>query len=833
MLSPETIEKILHACQEGILVIDCERRIVFWNQWISRYSGVDREKAQGRHLQEMLPGMSGQHLDRAIQACNENSGESTFSNPAYSCLLYLQDHEGSAGDSGSPVERRAVVQPLDDGGKRFCLIRVGHTHETTARASTPADNTHSKPMVPEAATIIEHIHDAIVCVGPDGRITDLNHAAHQMFNREDAQVLGEPAGILFQRYDAHLPALRCGETVEMRAHRHPRAQFSAAVGMSRIQGPDGDRCILIVRDVTQQKQDEESLHREKEFAQITLQSIQEAVITTDHRGRVNSANAAACELLRRQRDQILDRPLLDLLTFSEMEHRRAARQGITNTLSQGKSCSMSGVPELRFDNQESIFINGRLAPLRSRDGDIIGSVAVLQDITNEKRMREILSYQATHDDLTSLINRREFERRLDEALSTRVGDTPHVLLYMDLDQFKLINDNCGHTAGDQMLRQLTALLNRRLRHTDTLARLGGDEFAALLPYCGLEMGRRIAEELRELVRDFRFHWGGRNFGVGVSIGIVELDESMLSTSDALAAADSACYIAKENGRDQVVLHRPNGDEEQQRKGLINQAVRIRDSLEQHRFRLWAQPIVPIQPGRYDWGVEILVRMLDEDGSLVSPGLFIPAAERYNLMGHIDTWVVSEVCRQWVAQPNLFERLDKVAINLSGQSIANDEFLELVMTQIDNSGVPWHKLCFEVTETAAVSSMEKARHFIKTLKERGARFSLDDFGSGLSSFAYLKQLPVDYLKIDGAFVRDMLSNSIDAAMVRSISDVGRAIGLRSIAEFVEDMAIVEALREAEVDFAQGYGICKPKPIEELADYQPPALAPTPALAKAVR
>jgi len=722
------------------------------------------------------------------------------------------------------------VQPLDDGGNRFCLIRVGHANESRPQDAPPLTGNGSNDPALEAHTIIEHIHDAIVSLNPDGGVADLNHAAHRMFNLEDNQVLGKPADMLFKDYRSNLAALRAGDTVELQANCHPRSHFSAAVGMSRIQGRDGDKFILIVRDITEQKQAEESLHREKEFAQITLQSIQEAVITTDDRGRVNSANTAACELLRRDQEQIMDRPLLDLLTFSEMEHRRAARKGINSTLTQGKSCAMSGVPEMRFDNQESIFINGRLAPLRSRDGDIIGSVAVLQDITNEKRMREILSYQATHDDLTSLINRREFERRLEEALSKRVGDTPHVLLYMDLDQFKLINDNCGHTAGDQMLRQLTALLNRRLRHTDTLARLGGDEFAALLPYCGLEMGRRIAEELRELVRDFRFHWGGRSFGVGVSIGIVELDESMLSTSDALAAADSACYIAKENGRDQVVVHRPNGDEEQQRKGLINQAVRIRESLEKHRFRLWAQPIVPIQFDNHDWGVEILVRMLDESGSLVSPGLFIPAAERYNLMGHIDSWVVSEVCRQWVAQPQLFERLDKVAINLSGQSIANDEFLEFVMTQVDNCGVSWNKLCFEVTETAAVSSMEKARHFIKTLKGRGARFSLDDFGSGLSSFAYLKQLPVDYLKIDGAFVRDMLSNSIDAAMVRSISDVGRAIGLRTIAEFVEDMAVVEALRDAEVDYAQGYGICKPAPIEELADYQPPVF--TPALATVV-
>ncbi len=825
MLSPDTIKHIQQSTREGILVIDRTQRIVFWNDWMSTRTAVASEQALGQFLHALLPGMEEFHLEHAIRACQESDEASPFSDPAYSCLIPLGDASSSFG--GSTVAQRAVVQPLDDGEQRFCLIRVAEAVEQGTRE--PHHSPAATPVLPqdpspEARTVIEYIHDAIVSLDQDGLILDLNHAAHVMFNLEDEQILGKAVDTLFEDYPGQLAALHAGETVEMLANCHPGAHFAASVGMSRIRSGDGERCILIVRDVTAQKQAEESLHREKEFAQITLESIQEAVITTDERGRINSANSAACELLRREQEQILDRPLLDLLTFSELDHRRAARKGINNTLTLGKACSMNGIPELRFDNQESIFINGRLAPLRARDGSIIGSVAVLQDITKEKRMREILSYQATHDDLTSLINRREFERRLEDALGTRVGDTPHVLLYMDLDQFKLINDNCGHTAGDQMLRQLTALLNRRLRHTDTLARLGGDEFAALLPYCGMEMGRRIAEELRELVRSFRFHWGGRNFGVGVSIGIVQLDESMLSTSDALAAADSACYIAKENGRDQVVLHQPNGDEEQQRRGLINLAVHIREALEKKRFRLWAQPIVPIQKGRQDWGVEILVRMLDEEGELVSPGLFIPAAERYNLMGHIDGWVVSEVCRQWHAQPRLFSRLDKVAINLSGQSIANDEFLEFVMTTVDNNKVPWNRLCFEITETAAVSSMEKARHFIKTLKERGARFSLDDFGSGLSSFAYLKQLPVDYLKIDGTFVRDMLHNSIDAAMVRSISDVGSAIGLRTIAEFVEDVAVIQALREAEVDYAQGYGVCKPAPIEELLDYAPPGLQP---------
>ncbi|HHI76266.1 MAG TPA: EAL domain-containing protein [Gammaproteobacteria bacterium] len=671
----------------------------------------------------------------------------------------------------------------------------------------------------QALAVLENIHDAIITLDADHAIIDLNRAAHRMLGYEDAEVLGQPVQRLLPDLTPDACAPAAGEELEMTARRRSGDTFDAAVGLSRVHSDQGTFTVLILRDLTERKNAQESLHREKEFAQITLQSIQEAVITTDARGRVNSANRAACTLLRRDTGELMERPLGDLLRFSGLEHRRAMRHALRATLADGTSHELSGQPEIRFDNGDSIYVNGRIAPLRAADGTIIGSVVVLQDVTAEKRMREILSWQATHDDLTSLINRREFERRLQQLIEQRVGDTRHVLLYLDLDQFKLINDNCGHDAGDHMLRQLTSRLGTRLRNTDTLARLGGDEFAALLPHCSVENGRRIAEDLRELVRNFRFEWNGRTFGVGVSIGLVCLDEQILSITDALTAADSACYIAKENGRDQVVIYRPSGDEEQRRREEMSQTALIREALEQDRFCLWAQPIMPIEPGADDWGIEILVRMLDENGGTIAPGAFIPGAERYNLMSHIDRWVLRALCRHWQAQPRLFERLDKIAVNLSGQSVANDEFLDFVIAQVEDNGLPWGRLCFEITETAAVSSIEKARHFIETLRERGARFALDDFGSGLSSFAYLKQLPVDYLKIDGAFVKDMEHDRIDAAMVRSIAEIGRAMQLRSIAEFVENERVVALLREARVDYAQGYGICRPMPLEALAGFRP--------------
>jgi Amt family ammonium transporter len=688
----------------------------------------------------------------------------------------------------------------------------------------PFANIPAESIRTTLASLIEQIHDAILVIGPEGRIDAANAAACTLFGLDVQDIPGVSLQRLFTDHSRLLDRLRRNREVEAQACPRRRKPIQVSVRTADSGGDEQTYRVLIVHDTSSQHQVEESLHREKEFAQITLQAIEEAVITTDERGRINSANGAACTLLRREHEQVMDRPLRDLLTFSELDHRRALRDGLQRTLKEGHTCSMDGQPELRFNDGSSIYVGGRLAPLRARDGSIIGAILVLRDVTREKRMKELLSYQATHDELTDLINRREFERRLEALLHDRSPHSRHVLLYLDLDQFKLINDNCGHNAGDQMLRQLTGLLGNQLRQADTLARLGGDEFAVLLPHCEAAAGQQIAEALREIIRDFRFTWNGRTFGVGVSIGLVQIDDGMDNTAEVMAAADSACYLAKEHGRDQVVVHQPDGNEETERRNQIWQAAQIRECLEQQRFRLWAQPILPIGTEDFHWGVEILVRMLDEEGQLVPPGLFIPAAERYNLMGHIDTWVVENLGQHWTRHPEVFDRMQKVAINLSGQSIANDEFLEHLITVVDQNGLPWEKLCFEVTETAAVSSIERARHFIETLKQRGADFSLDDFGSGLSSFGYLKNLPVDFLKIDGAFVKDMLTDQVDAAMVRSIADIGRTMGLRTIAEFVENEALVEILRDARVDYVQGYGICKPMSIEALADYCPEPLGP---------
>ena len=435
-------------------------------------------------------------------------------------------------------------------------------------------------------------------------------------------------------------------------------------------------------------------------------------------------------------------------------------------------------------------------------------------------MVEDLEYQASHDALTALVNRQEFERRLNRVIETaRTDGAEHALCYLDLDQFKVINDTCGHEAGDELLRRLGDLLQQRTRKRDTLARLGGDEFGVLMEHCSLTQAQRVANGLRETVEGFRFIWEDRSFDIGVSIGLVSITEVTESMPNILSAADRACYAAKDNGRNRVHVYHEGDAELARRHGEIQWVTRIPQALEEHRFHLVYQPIVPLDSvlseGEHH---ELLIRMEDEERRIVEPGAFLPAAERYNLSVKIDRWVTGKALAWLKGNPKRLKSLSLCTINLSGRSLGDEEFLEFIIRQFDETNIPPAKICFEVTETAAIANLVNATRFMQALKKLGCRFALDDFGSGLSSFAYLKNLPVDFLKIDGTFVKNIVDNSIDLAVVKSINEIGQAMGKRTIAEHVENAAILEKLKlpEIGVDYAQGYGIARPRPIEGVAE-----------------
>jgi diguanylate cyclase (GGDEF)-like protein len=420
--------------------------------------------------------------------------------------------------------------------------------------------------------------------------------------------------------------------------------------------------------------------------------------------------------------------------------------------------------------------------------------------------------------LTDLFNRHAFEQRLQELLETaRAEKIEHVLCYLDLDQFKIINDTCGHTAGDELLRQLGGWLQHQVRGPDTLARLGGDEFGILLERCSVTQAARVTAAVQRAIERFRFQWEDRSFNIGASIGVVSINEASEDMAGVLRMADAACYAAKDAGRNRVHVYREDDTELAKRRGEMHWVGVINQALEKNRFLLYCQPFIPLGTRSDESeGYELLIRMWNEDGGIIAPGAFLPAADRYNLSTKLDRWLIGTAFEWLNCHLHHLQRVLMCSINLSGSSIGDEEFLKFIVRQFEENDIPPEKICFEITETAAIANLASATRLIKALRKLGCRFALDDFGSGLSSFAYLKNLPVDFLKIDGMFVKGMVEDPIDLAMVKSINEMGHVMGKKTIAEFVENDAILAGLRKLGVDYAQGYGVGSPRPIEEMAN-----------------
>jgi len=573
--------------------------------------------------------------------------------------------------------------------------------------------------------------------------------------------------------------------------------------------------ILVLWSLTKVRQTANSLFKQKELAEVTLHSIGDAVITTDGAARVEYLNPVAEQLTGWKTQHAHGKPLTEVCVLIDGVTRKPEPNPVERCLREQQVVGLASNVVLVAKGGKEYIIEDSAAPIRNREGNIVGAVMVFYDVTQMRNTPHLLSYHATHDALTGLVNRREFERRLAELLvrAKNLGQQ-HAFCYLDLDQFKVINDTCGHAVGDKLLRQLTYLLQESMRESDTLARLGGDEFGVLLESCPLDRALQIAENLRKVVQDFRFSWDGHPFDLGASIGLVLIDADSVSIEEIMSEADAACYAAKEKGRNRVQIFRPGNLELARRHGEMQWVSRISQALEENRFVLYLQTIAPLDI-KQERHYEILLRMLDEEGKLVQPMDFIPAAERYNLMSAIDRWVIhnglaliGRHLREHPGQPG-----EVFGINLSGASLGEENLERFISEQIALHQVPPHLICLEITETAAVANLDQAAIFIKSLKAKGCRFALDDFGSGLSSFRYLKLLPVDYLKIDGAFVKDMVDDPVDYAMVQAINTVGHVMGIKTIAEYVENDAILERLRELGVDYAQGYGIRKPCPMEQ--------------------
>ena len=566
-------------------------------------------------------------------------------------------------------------------------------------------------------------------------------------------------------------------------------------------------------DTTERKLVEGMLLEERERALVTLHSIGDAVISTDANGLVEYLNPVAEKMTGYLVDEAEGRPLEKIFHIISEETRERAADPAARCLAEGKIIGLANHSVLVSKSGREYAIQDSAAPIQGQQGEILGVVLVFSDVTEARHLSLQISYQACHDALTGLINRHEFDHRLKRVLETaRCVSTENALCYLDLDQFKLVNDTCGHVAGDELLRQISKLLQENVRHRDTVARLGGDEFGLLMEHCSLIEARQVADKLVKAVSDYNFLWEKKLFNIGVSIGLITVNESSPNIDALLSAADTACYMAKEQGRGRIHVYLEDDEELAKRHDEMQWASLLPRALEEDRFQLYLQQIAPVASEHVE-GVhyEVLLRMKDKQ--LVLPEAFLPAADRYNLSSKLDRWVIAATFRWILDHPAHLERLYLCSINLSGHSLNDETFLKFVHQEFEKSPVPREKICFEITETVAIANLSRTASFMKALKTKGCRFSLDDFGSGLSSFAYLKNLPVDFLKIDGVFVKDILDDPLNFAMVKSINEIGHVMGKQTIAEFVENEAILEKLREIGVDYAQGYGIDRPRPIED--------------------
>jgi len=570
------------------------------------------------------------------------------------------------------------------------------------------------------------------------------------------------------------------------------------------------RLLGVEVDITERKLYEDALFREKESAQITLQSIGDGVITTDASCNVEYVNPVAEELTGWKVDDGSGRPIDEIFRGFHEETCEPLENPLAVAIRRDRAIkSVRPTLLIRRDGNE-LYIESTASPIRDGTGSVTGGVLVFHDVSESRDLNRRLSYHASHDILTGLVNRAEFENRVERALkSARARETSYALLYLDLDQFKIVNDSCGHSAGDALLGQLGTLLKSKIRWRDTLARLGGDEFGVLLESCSLDEAMNTAETLRMAIGEYKFVWEERNFRLGVSIGVVPITADNEDVAALLTAADSACAAAKEAGRNRIHSFQENDIDLMRRRREMQWAARINNALEENRFELFRQTIQPLQAEEEGAHYEILLRMRDENGGIISPGLFIEAAERYGITPSIDRWVIRSAFRWLVSEADERERLTLCSINLSGQSFSDEKFLPFVIDQFQMSGIDATKICFEITETAAIASYSQANRFINALKELGCKFALDDFGTGLSSFGYLKHFPVDFLKIDGSFVKEILHDPIDREMVRSINEIGHLTGKQTIAEFAENEEIITMLRGMGIDYAQGYGVSEPK------------------------
>ncbi len=722
-------------------------------------------------------------------------------------------------ESGNPFRSIAVIRDITD-KKRLdralaqseLRYRALFQHVQAGFALLQIDAEHSR--APALIFVAVNPEFCGLCGSPEFRLVD--------------QPVGGVLSVLL--YDASAcetilrEVARTGARKEMRDLRGPRARWFDIVCYS----PGAGQCAILVQETTHRKWMQETLSRQHEQIRVTLHSIGDAVIATDTTGRVQYLNPMAEHLTGWQSDAAANQTIESVFHIFDERTGIQAPDPIGRCLAEDRATQLDDGMVLVAKDGRHFSIEDSAAPIKDEDGVTSGVVLVFRDVTEQRRISKEIAYRATHDALTGLLNRAEFEARLQQALE-RVRGAPKrgVVFYLDLDQFKLVNDTCGHAAGDALLKRVAAHFGESLDMPHTLARLGGDEFGIILPDCPVARVEEVATGLCRRLDAMRFEYKGYHFCIGVSIGAVLLDGKLASVDAIMQCVDSACYAAKDAGRNRVHVWSETDQAMLARKDEMEWVRRLRQALDENRFVLYAQEIFSLQVPAAAKRFEVLLRLPGEQGDLIPPGAFLPAAERFNIASRIDRWVVNQVFRWMANYSDQLDHIEYISVNLSGQSIGDMEFFDFLKNLLCRFPVNGTKLCIEVTETAAITNLDAAAVFVNALKKYGVRFALDDFGSGASSFGYLKALPVNYLKIDGQFVRHLDQDALDRTVVKCIQEVANVLGKETIAEFVETAEVSAILTEMGVGSAQGFFLHRPQPIAIVLTSRSPSAIALPA------
>jgi len=659
------------------------------------------------------------------------------------------------------------------------------------------------------------VHDEKILLANESAASLIGLESHQLIGRDVVDLVRPAYRALFRNTMAkRLAGENVPRRLEIQLINGNEAGLWVEAQSSSIEFHGHPAILTVARDVSHRKSLEVSLSRSKRQAQFTLESIAEGVITTENDGKIDYMNQAAETLTGTNRDDAVGHRVGELFSLVDDADRRPLGDPVERCLAMRRRVNMGRrAVMVTADGEHEHSIEITASPIRGPGSSVSGTVVVFHDVGEIRGLTRRMSYQATHDPLTGLINRREFERRLDEAMDdAHAEEAVHMLFYMDLDRFKAVNDSCGHLAGDNMLREVANLVREQVRDSDFVGRLGGDEFGALLIGCPIDKARQLASDICTAIADYRFVWKDKIFNIGISIGLVEISHVSGTLQDVMSAADSACYVAKQEGRGKVHVYSARDEAVARERGEIQWLRRLQAALHEDKFALAVQPIIAMSGG-VDSGpaFEVLIRLPDGHGRITDTAEFLRPAERYQLMPQIDRWVVNAALTALSSGEIKIASGRSCALNLSGQTLGDETFLSFVVEALDRTGVTPSSVCFEVTEAAILSNVQHAQRFIEVLHGIGCEFSLDDFGSGMGSFSSLKHLPIDYLKIDGTYTRNLQADEVNQEMVLAMIKLARTMQFRIVAEEVEHQEDFDWLRNVGVDFVQGHFIEPPVPL----------------------